>query len=312
MNAMPLPILSTCPDPRARAPWVSQGNRRPHTRLHLAPPGLQGAVIAVLCRDTRGFALNDAQRLTHFPATPTVNLTWFQDVEAGRIEQTDSGLIWRPFNSALVLSGSHSYPSTCWAQTSGRAGMICFEAHAAQALFDIELSAIQDVIVDAKALLGDEWHALFDELLASDSDEAALAALQHHLTTRWRVVNRASPILPSLREAGRYWVKRLAWQAHEWRRSHSPRHVERRIKAYSGRSLREWQALVKTESVFFNARAQSEAGHALDWAAIAHDEGFADQAHLSRAVKRSTGFSPSEFARRFKEDESFWVYRLWV
>ncbi|CAB3728788.1 hypothetical protein LMG1866_04460 [Achromobacter ruhlandii] len=79
-----------------------------------------------------------------------------------------------------------------------------------------------------------------------------------------------------------------------------------------GRSLREWQSLVKTEGLFFNARAQFEAGRSLDWAAIAHDEGFADQAHLSRAVKRITGFSPCEFARRFAEDESFWLYRLWV
>ena len=39
---------------------------------------------------------------------------------------------------------------------------------------------------------------------------------------------------------------------------------------------------------------------------------FADQAHLSRATKRITGFAPAEFARRFVEDESFWVYRLWV
>lgn len=59
-------------------------------------------------------------------------------------------------------------------------------------------------------------------------------------------------------------------------------------------------------------RARYEADEALDWAAIAHEEGFADQAHLSRAVKRITGFSPGEFARRFVEDESFWIYRLWV
>lgn len=308
----PMPTLSTCPDPLTRAPLASYGDRRPHARLHLAPPGLQGAVVAVLCRDTRGFALTDAQRLTHFPASPMVSLTWFQDVDAGRIEQTDAGPEWRPFNSAIVLSGSHSYPTTCWARTSGRAGMICFEADAAKALFEIELSAIQDVIVDARKLLGSAWHTLLDALLAADSDAAALAALEHHLAPRWRTVSGANPILPSLREVGRYWVKRLAWQAHEWRRSHSPRHVERRIKAYSGRSLREWQSLIKTESLFFSARAQFEASEALDWAAIAHDEGFSDQAHLSRAVKRSTGFSPNEFTRRFAEDESFWVYRLWV
>ncbi|WP_322049914.1 helix-turn-helix domain-containing protein [Paraburkholderia bannensis] len=306
------PRLSPCPDPLMRAPLASLGHRRPYARLHLAPPGLQGAVVAVLCRDTRGFALSDAQRLTHFPASPMVSLTWFQDVDAGRIEQTDGGPEWRPFNSAVLISGTHSHPTTCWAPTSGRAGMVCFDAYAAQALFQVDLGVIQDVIVDARELLDSTWHALFDALAASDSDAAALAALQQHLAPRWRTLSGASTILPSLREAGRYWVKRLAWQAHEWRRSHSPRHVERRIKAYSGRSMREWQALVKTESLFFNARAQYEAGEALDWAAIAHDEGFADQAHLSRAVKRRTGFSPNEFARRFAEDESFWVYRLWV
>ena len=304
--------LSTCPDPLTRAPLASHGNRRPHARLHLAPTGLHGAVVAMLCRDTRGFELSDAQRLTHFPASPMVSLTWFQGVDAGRIEQTENGPEWRPFNSAIVLSGSHSYPTTCWAKTGGRVGMICFEADAARALFKINLSFIQDTIVDARKFLGSTWWTLLDELLASDNDAAALATLQCHLAPHWRAVSGASPILPSLREAGRYWVNRLAWQAHEWRRSHSPRHVERRIKAYSGRSLREWQSLVKTESLFFSARARFEAGEALDWATIAHDEGFADQAHLSRAVKRSTGFSPNEFARRFAEDESFWLYRLWA
>jgi AraC-like DNA-binding protein len=93
---------------------------------------------------------------------------------------------------------------------------------------------------------------------------------------------------------------------------HSARHVERRIKSFSGRSMREWQALVKTEGLFFAARDRYEAGQPFDWAALAQDEGFADQAHMSRAAKRLTGFSPSEFAQRFIEDESFWLYRLWV
>ncbi|MBN3722598.1 helix-turn-helix transcriptional regulator [Burkholderia sp. Ac-20379] len=310
MNATP--CLSPCPDPLTRAPLASHGGQRPPTRLHLPPLGLHGAVVAVLCRDTRGFDLSDAQRLTHFPASQLVSLTWFQDTDAGRIEPTDTGYRWQPFDAPIVLSGSHSHPATCWAPTNGRAGMICFEADAARTLFQIDLADIQDRIVDARALLGETWQALLEALLASDSDAAALDALQRHLLPRWRAAGSAGAMRPSLSEAGRYWVQRLAWQAHEWRRSHSPRQVERRIKAYSGRSLREWQSLVKTERLFFSARARYDADEPLDWAAIAHDEGFADQAHLSRAVKRTTGFSPNEFSRRFVEDESFWVYRLWV
>jgi AraC-like DNA-binding protein len=64
--------------------------------------------------------------------------------------------------------------------------------------------------------------------------------------------------------------------------------------------------------LFFAARACHEAGQSVDWAAMAQDEGFADQAHMSRESKRITGFPPGEFVRRFIEDESFWLYRLWV
>ncbi|WP_315138501.1 AraC family transcriptional regulator [Achromobacter marplatensis] len=190
--------------------------------------------------------------------------------------------------------------------------MICFDAISARALFQIDLSLIQDAIVDAHKLLDNSWHALFESILSADSEAASLAAIERHILQRWRTLAHPGSALGSLRDAGRQWVRRLTWLAYEWRQSHSPRHVERRIKAYSGRSLREWQSLVKTEGLFFNARAQFEAGKSLNWAAIAQDEGFADQAHLSRAVKRITDFSPCEFARRFAEDESFWVYRLWV
>lgn len=91
----------------------------------------------------------------------------------------------------------------------------------------------------------------------------------------------------------------LAWQAMQWRDSHSARQSERRT-------------LVKTEGALFAALQGHAAGLPLDLAALAHEQGFADQAHLSRATKCITGFSPAEFARRFIEDESFWVYRLWV
>ena len=107
-------------------------------------------------------------------------------------------------------------------------------------------------------------------------------------------------------------ASKVAWRAHGWRRLHSERHVERRIKAWSGRSLRDWQGLVRTEGLFFAARDLHEAQQPLDWAALAQQEGFADQAHLVRSARRITGFTPTEFARRFAADESFWLYRLWV
>ncbi len=284
----------------------------PGSQLYLAPPALQGAIVAVLCRDTRGFALADAQRLTHFPASPMVSLSWFQGVDAGRVERTESGPQWRPFGSAVVLSGSQSQPVATWAPTTGRGGMVCFTADIAQTVFGVDMAAAADRFVDAYAALGATWRPLLDALLGTEDDAAALTVLEQHLAPRWHGVAGQDTVMSTLRRAGRHWVERLAWQAHEWRRTHSPRQVERRIKTFSGRSLREWQSLVKTEGVYFAAMDRYLAGQPFDWATLAQEEGFADQAHLSRTAKRITGFSPSEFAERFAEDESFWAYRLWV
>lgn len=317
MNAespSPLPLCPAplCPAPLTRAPRACGEGKIPHERLYLAPPALQGAMVALISRDTSKLALSSPQRLSHFPASPLVTLSWFQDMNVGLVEHCNGGPAWRPFGASVVISGSQSQPTVSWAPTTGRGHMACFTADVAQALFDIDPAAIHDRFLPAEHALGSKWSPLWDALLNTDDDAGAMAVLEHHLAGRWQSMQgRASP-QPSLRQLGRHWVERLSWQAQEWRRTHSPRQVERRIKSFSGRSLRQWQSLVKTEGLFFAARDRYESGQSFDWAALAQDEGFADQAHLSRAAKRITGFSPSEFAQRFIEDESFWLYRLWV
>lgn len=304
--------MPSCPDPLARAPRVEGGIRLPRQQLYLASPALRGALVALVCRDTRGVELSSPQRLSHFPASPLVTLSWFHGMEVGKVEARPSGPAWSPFGTSIVLSGSLSRPMVSWSPTTGRGYMACFPADVARSLFDIDLAAIHDRFVPARQLTGDRWAPFWEALLAAGDDAATLAVLDEYLGKRWQALQGPRSYLASLRQAGRHWVQRLAWQAHEWRRTHSARQVERRIRAFSGRSLREWQSLTKTEDLFFAARDRYESGGELDWASLAADLDFADQAHLSRAAKRITGFSPGEFTRRFIEDESFWLYRLWV
>lgn len=295
-----------------RAPRLPSPDGVMHELLYLAPPALQGALVAIISRDTRDLALTSAQRLSHFPASPLVCLSWFQGLDAGLVESTGNGPRWQSFGASVVISGSQSQPTVSWAPTTGRGGMVCFTADVAQTLLGIDLAAVHDRFVPAHAMLGAAWRPFLDALRDAPDDAATLAVLEQHLAPRWQSLQGRTSLTPSLRQIGRHWVERMAWQAHAWRGTHSLRQVERRIKSFSGRSLREWQSLVKTEGLFFAARARHEAGLPFDWAGLAHDEGFADQAHLSRTAKRMTGFSPSEFAQRFVEDESFWLYRLWV
>jgi AraC-like DNA-binding protein len=264
----------------------------------------------VVCRDLRGVTLSDAQRLSHFPASPMVCLSWYADMQAGLVEP---GGGWQPFGAGVILSGSQTAPTASWARHAGRGGMVCFNLDVAQQLFGSDLLQVQDRFAAALDVLDPSWAALCQDLLAAGDDGQVLQALQHHLAPRWRAVQgRGSQEAASLREHGRYWVAWLGRQALHWQGSLGPRQVERRIKQFSGRSLRQWQGLVRTEGLFHAARQRHEQGLALDWSALALDQGFSDQAHMCRAVRQITGFSPTEFARRFEHDESFWMYRLWV
>ncbi|MRV71552.1 helix-turn-helix domain-containing protein [Duganella sp. FT92W] len=303
----------TCPAPGERAPRAAHtSGGAPHERLYPAPPALQGVLAALVSRDTSRLALSSAQRLSHFPASPLITLSWYHGLEAGLVTDGEQGAQWQPFGARVVMSGSQSRPLVSWAPTTGRGYIACFPADVAQALFGVDLPALHDRFVPARDVLDAGWTPLFDALLGAPDDAATMAALEQHLLPRWRAVNGDVSPLASVRQLGRHWVERLALKAHGWQRDVSPRHVERRIKSYSGRSLREWQALVRTESLFFAARDRYETGAAFDWADLAQQEGFSDQAHMSRVARQITGFPPGEFAQRFIGDESFWMYRLWV
>jgi AraC-like DNA-binding protein len=300
-----------CPDPLSRAPRGAAPPSRSTDWLRQPPASLQGALVALAGRDTRGLVLDDAQRLSHFPSSPLVTLAWYRDVDVGQVRQGGHGPEWQAFGASCVVSGTQAHPTTTWAPTTGQGRMALFRADAARALFGLDLARIQDRFVPAADVTGAAWTPLWDALRGADDADLA-DVLDRHLGRRWQALRGRDSGQASLRQLGRHWVERLAWQAHEWRREHSPRHVERRIKSFSGRSLREWQAIVRTEGLFFAARDRHDAGQPFDWAAMALDQGFADQAHMTRAVRRITGFAPGEFARRFAEDESFWMYRLWV
>jgi AraC-like DNA-binding protein len=301
--------LHRCPDRLARAPRACTEGKTPHDRLYLSPPGLQGAMLALVSRDTSHLSLSDAQRLSHFPASMIVTLSWYHGMDAGLVDAHGG---WRPFGARVMISGSHSHPLTSWSPTTGRGYMACFLPDAAQALFGLDLAAVQDRFLPAHTVLGAAWQPFLDTLMEAPDDAAALRVLEEHLGKRWQAAQGRTSERPSLRQIGRHWVQRLAWQAHKWRDTHSARQVERRIKSFSGRSLREWQSLIRTEGVFFAARERYENGQPFDWATLALDEGFSDQAHMSRVTRQICGFPPTEFAARYIEDESFWIFRLWV
>lgn len=305
--------LISLPDPMLRAPRIIAAHKIPSTTLYSGKNIGCKAIVAIVSRDTSGTILNEIQRLSHFPASSLICLSWYNNLDIGIIKRQDEKVSWQRFHEKVLISGSQSKPTVYWSRHNGRGGMIYFTICAAKALFDIDVTKIQDRTVCARQQLGPTWFAMLDELQESKDDETMLEIINHYISSRWRNMHHTAQPIQELKFAGYRWVNNLLSQAILWQSSRSLRQIQRSIKTMSGRSLREWQLLVSTEQVFFKAAQDGQTLlHHLDWAALALETGFSDQAHLIRTVKRITGFPPTEFSRRFVEDESFWMYRLWT
>ena len=91
----------------------------------------------------------------------------------------------------------------------------------------------------------------------------------------------------------------------------SLRQSERRIKQWTGWSLRKLKGSVRGEAVFFAAMQAMNDDH-VDWTQIALNHGFSDQSHLIRETRRITGFSPEALRHGILNEEAFWSYRAWA
>ena len=91
----------------------------------------------------------------------------------------------------------------------------------------------------------------------------------------------------------------------------SLRQSERRIKQWTGWSLRKLQGSARGEDAFF-AVMEAMLEERLDWVQIAVDNGFSDQSHFIRETRRITGFSPEALRRGYLHEEAFWIYRAWA
>jgi AraC-like DNA-binding protein len=282
-------------------------------RLWTPRLSLSACMRGVMLRDTRGLALTPAQRLSYYPASPLCAMHCVFEGEAvllrGGFPERPPRLDdhREPLPTGLVLVGPHTQPTVCWNAGPVHVLSLVLMPDALQLLTGLEPAALVDRVVDGRTLLPPEWSTLFLALAALPDAEARVQHLQDFLDPRWQAV-RPRQALQGHRYAD--WAQGLALRAAQSSAGRSLRQVERRIKAWAGQPMRELQSLGRIEKAFF-AVARTAEHKRVRWADVAADTGYADQSHLSRATRRVTGFAPEELRRRIRDEEPFWLYRLW-
>ncbi|AYM79327.1 AraC family transcriptional regulator [Janthinobacterium agaricidamnosum] len=268
---------------------------------------LASCVRAILVRDTTGCApLPPAQRLNRFPAAPMCSIVW---TVAGHVEAAAPGLSLPDVRMPPALfGGPRSYPLVSYNPGPVHSFVVMFYPAALHALTGISMDALLDQFRPLGALFDADWLALSDAVLAAPDDAARVRLVEDFLAPRW-LLARKNGDQPA--GAIQDWVRRLGVQAASTGLASSARHIERRIKAWAGQPMRTLRRMRRAEQLFLDERGAILQGTA-SWSDVAASGGYADQAHFCRETREITGLSPTELARAMKEDESYWIYRIWA
>ncbi|MCA8830920.1 helix-turn-helix domain-containing protein [Hymenobacter pini] len=139
---------------------------------------------------------------------------------------------------------------------------------------------------------------LLTKLVEAGRIEAALALTQEYFVQARQGVAPDSTLAKAgeaMRAAGGTLpVSQVAEAAHA-----TVRTLERKFKQAAGRTVKDVSGLLRFEQVRNHLWLHPEA----NLAALAHELGYSDQAHLNREFKRYSGTSPAAFARNARQGQ---------
>jgi len=282
-------------------------------RVYLPRMSLAGCVRGIMTRDTRHAGLTPAQNVNYFPATPLCSISWWIH---GRSECVLGPFPERPvelhdprapLDGPIILGGPFRDPGASWNVGPMQGMMLMLTPDALQLMTGFDPASHLNRLTDARKSLPPDWCAFCEAVLADPDEASRVRRIEDFLEPRWAAVR------PGQALAHRYhdWSIGLATRAAQSAVGLSLRQLERRVKLWTGQPMRELQGVSKLERAFFDAVAAEERGP-LNFAAIAVDNGYADQSHLTRVTRRLTGFAPAELNRRIHTEEPFWAYRVWM
>jgi AraC-like DNA-binding protein len=274
-------------------------------------PEIAGCVFCRIVRDTRGVALDQAQRFNFFPAAPLCSVAWVFAGDGHLIEQPDQ--MERPWTGtrlpSLAFLGPQLGPLVSWNSGETYTITITFYPDAFSAMTGLDFGQFAGRMMPAEEILPqpvlEPCRNLF-ETVAREGIERGFSVLEDQIELLWR---NARPAGTKPTRSIEDWRRSLARRAARTDHGRSTRQIARRVKSWTGVNQRDLQGLGHTEQLYANLLEAVQDGD-VDWAGLAAASGFADQAHMIRQMRRHTGFTPEQLRQSARNDEAFWGYRL--
>ncbi|MFZ6846134.1 helix-turn-helix domain-containing protein [Undibacterium sp. RuTC16W] len=281
---------------------VTELNKIPQTSMWPASARWAEHVLMYVVRDTRGCELNEVERMNHFPATPFCCITWML---AGETELRQQGEQVRDQRlPRIILAGCQSHYGMTMNIGERHSFMAVFFSDAFHHLFEVDLSLLQDQLVDATTYLNATGAALLQAVAVAPDHAQRRRLIENFVALHTRQLEN-SPWL-RLRRLGH----NLSLHVASIFVGVGARQIQRRVRRETGLPLLGLSKLWRANRSYQQLKENLKQGKALSWADHASDQGYADQSHMVRDCKEITGRSPQQILNDTKKNENDWMYRL--
>jgi AraC-like DNA-binding protein len=282
--------------------------KRPEAQVFWPRVTLAGCLFGAFVRDTRNYPLKPEQRFNHFAATPFCGVTWFFEGQSHMLDWPNGAD--NPASEAplppVVFHGPQRQPTSSWNPGPVHAMTLAFYPDAIAALTGLDVSTMRDRIVPVDTVLSGPLLALCNSIRRPGLIEERYRRIEDGLEPLWQ---QARPQGHAVSHRLADWSLSLAIRAATSGTGRSIRQMERRIKSWAGQPHRDIQGNARAFHIFATATAHRH-NPAMTLAQLAADTGYADQSHMTRHVRRETGFTPEQLRALIELDEAFWAYRL--
>jgi hypothetical protein len=270
-------------------------------------PALASCIGGMVVRDTRGCALDQTQRFNSQLVCTFAGDAHVID-QPDQMERPGTGVRMPSF----IFHGTLLEPSITWNSSEVCVIYIGFYPDALSAMTGINLSSFKGRAVPAQESLPQpmlEACRNFFDAVPHEGIERSFSVLQDKIEIMWAGVRPAGP--RSQRSPADWWFRwsrSLVHRATVTGSGRSTRQIARRVKSWTGVGERDLQGLSHAEQLYLKMLEATRKGD-VDWAALAAESGFSDQAHMIRRWQKYTGFTPKQL-RESAGYEALWYYRL--
>ncbi len=259
-----------------------------HHAVSPSEPPLQGAVESVFCLES----YEPEHRTERLVPSGRTHLVIELDGAPRAVLDPETKAPVREFRGAW-FSGAHSERLSISATAPGfRLAAVQFAPGEALAFTHTPLGALANRVVDAAEIFGDSVTGLRARLVAEPDPEAVVGALVGWLAERYDAAHEPPPIVRLALERLRDSPGEVAFTALvEQDGSVSYKRFVELFTRHAGLTPKLMQRVLRFVPILERVAAQER----VDWAGLAAELGYADQAHLIREFRAFSGYRPRTF-----------------